>query len=181
MQLKKINVFFFIFLVFLWTGCMRSYDLRFYSTNGSLYKKWGDYSIKISLDSYCESHRNFLILSKKKICKEPYVLRLDMWRENDFDTNKYVLINFAEVVYSSGEKIILKNNHRPRKILFKDKKHIRYIFETPLLQKHKKGQKLNCKISLTLMPENNSKIFHDSLYGDRKKYSVGFWEQIQGI
>lgn len=160
---------------------MRGYAAN--SQTGSIQEKWNGINVEIFIDDHCEDHLNRLILSKKTICGKPYKLYIELHSKVD-SSYSYVLVNFAEVVYSTGEKITIQDHSRaPLKLYFKqysNARSISYDFDKKLTQEHKDGQELTVRLSLTLMPNNKTKIFRGTFHGVSTKYRVGLKEQLDG-
>lgn len=194
MKLRFIHtILIFIFIsLFLLSGCMSYYEDRAYVDPFTC--KWGDLEIKISFNCNEQSSLNWITLSNKTVCKEPYKLLLDVV---GIDTPyTHLIVNFVEIKYDDGEHIIIKkNDNRPLKLSFKDyaywengkaveertTKQVFHYFEKTINKEHREGQGCIVNVSLTLMPGEKTKILSGSFHGVIEKHKSNFFEMLEGV
>ncbi len=144
--------------------------------------QWGNLEVEFSL--ICNREISLSLFSRKEICKEPYKLLLDISGDKKIEYS-HILVNFAEVIYSSGEKTVLKDdNGQPLKCFFKeyyDSNTVFYYFKSQISKKHTDGEKITVRLSITLMPDNITKVFNGSFQGKTFKNSSSVLELIEGV
>lgn len=183
---KKIIIYTFIYLLFSTTGC-GYFEYSVYtnnSTSGQLEENWNGLNIEIFLSCSRHSYFSWPTLTRKEICKEPYTLVLEVFDDKEA-TYSYLLINSAEIKYSSGENIILKGeNETATKVKFNDSstgQFISYKFKKLLEKPSEEDQTITVKAVLTLMPSNETKVFSDTFYAKTKINKLNFFEMLEGV
>jgi hypothetical protein len=173
-------------LISLFNSCGGDFQQKVYvNSSGSLIEsaEWGCLTVEISLNCSTSLERSFL--RKKQTCEEPFKLDIRMLGDKNTCNYRKALINFAEIHYASGEKIVLKkDNDRSLNCRFK-KYHTSniafYSFPKPIDKKHSDDHKVTVRLSLTLMPGNKSKVFKASFQGRTFKQRLSTKEMIEGV
>jgi hypothetical protein len=89
-----------------------------------------------------------------------------------------VLINSVEIIYSSGKKVIIKqDDSHPLKLPFRRYEHrvVNYDFEELIREKLSDGERLKVAVSLTVMPSNKTYSVEQEFIGQISKERAGFW------
>jgi hypothetical protein len=160
--------------------------------------KFDDLEIHMALVSdYREHSLNMIFfpyIGAEWIRKEPFKLHLQIEGKNLPYT--HVLVKYAEIKYSYGKIVTLKQDDaQPLKLPFKEYSYwengkivegivinqVFHYFEKLVREKHSDGQRLKATISLTVMPGDKPLLVEEEFIGKTYRDVGGFWSSLMSI